>query len=266
MAHKFYSDIYSQLDVRGQNAMDLFLYVLAKSEIVVNTGNQGVDFIEKNKAMLNLDTIASLDYKSISPNNSFFSNSKIEAIKNELVKFHDGLIHLIEDNKDKKIIEEQLCVTKTINNESYWNGLKYLPLNGVSAELSSLRNQIQADKILMLNYLDNKTGSTDVCGWTMYRAAIAPKKAALIEGETFEADIYLAKYESVPSSNLTIKVNGKLLEINGGFAHFKSKNQTIGTKTIKAEAIIRNPLTGTYTTTEGSFEYQVLPKCSRDCQ
>jgi hypothetical protein len=32
-AHRFYSDIYAQLDSRGQNAMDLFLYVLAKSEI-----------------------------------------------------------------------------------------------------------------------------------------------------------------------------------------------------------------------------------------
>lgn len=32
-AHRFYSDIYNQLDHRGQNAMDLFFYVLAKSEI-----------------------------------------------------------------------------------------------------------------------------------------------------------------------------------------------------------------------------------------
>lgn len=32
-AHRFYSDIYTQLDSRGQNAMDLFFYVLAKSEI-----------------------------------------------------------------------------------------------------------------------------------------------------------------------------------------------------------------------------------------
>lgn len=32
-AHRFYTDIYSQLDSRGQNAMDLFFYVLAKSEI-----------------------------------------------------------------------------------------------------------------------------------------------------------------------------------------------------------------------------------------
>jgi hypothetical protein len=39
-AHRFYSDIYSQLDSRGQNAMDLFLYVLAKSEI------ESVDYAE----------------------------------------------------------------------------------------------------------------------------------------------------------------------------------------------------------------------------
>jgi hypothetical protein len=239
------------------------LAFLGKSEIVVSTGSQVVDFIEKNKNALGL--ICSFSGVN-SPNNSFFTDEKIGEIKNELAKFHDGLIHLIDDNKDKKAVEEQLCLTKTINNEFYWNGLKYLPLNGVAAELSYLRNQIQSDKILILNYLDNKTSSEIIICGPAFRTAIAPRKAALIEGETFEADIYLAKYESVPSANLIIKVNGEPLEIKEGVAHFKSKKQTIGTKTIKAEAFIRNPLTGLQYSTIGSFEYQVLPKCSRDCQ
>jgi hypothetical protein len=239
------------------------LAFLEKTEIVLKTGNGAVDFIEKNKNTLALFC----SFSGVnSPNNSFFTDEKIGEIKNELAKFHDGLTHLIDDNKDKKAVEEQLCITKIINNESFWSRLKYLPLNGVAAELSSLRNQIQSDKILILNYLESKTSYSELRCWPDFRTAIAPKKAALIEGETFEADIFLAKYESVPSANLIIKVNGEPLEIKDGVAHFKSKNQTIGTKTIKAEALIRNPLTGQTTTTIGSFEYQVLPKCSRDCQ
>lgn len=241
------------------------LVFLGKSEIVTTRGNQAIDFIENNKKQLNLDTISSVNYKPINPNNSFFNSDKIREIKNDLTKFKDSLIYLIDDSKDKKVIEEQLCLTKIINNEFYWNNLKHFPLNGVAAELSSLKNQIQADKILIFNYLDHEMRSgVLICG-PEFRTAIAPKKAALIEGETFEADIYLAKYESVPNANLIIKVNGKRLEINQGVAHFKSKNQTVGTKTIKAEAAVRNPLTGAITTSVGVFEYQVLPKCSRDC-
>ncbi len=236
-----------------------------KSEIALKKGNQAIEFIEKNRNSLNLDTITHSDFKIISPNNSFVSPNKIEEIKTELMKFHDGLIHLITDIKDKKIIEDNLFIIKTLKNEAYWNRLKYLPLNGISAQLSALNSQIQSDKIVMLNYFKNQIGGTEmICGPT-FRTAIAPKKAALIEGETFEADIYLASYSSSPGSNVTFKVNGEPLEIHDGVAHFKSKNQTIGTKTIKAEAIIRNPLTGQTKTTEGSFEYQVLPKCSRDC-
>ena len=116
-----------------QSAMNLTF--LEKSEIVVSTGSQVVDFIEKN--INTLDLICSFSEVN-SPNNSFFTDKKIGEIKNELAKFHDSLIHLIDDNKDKKAIEEQLCLTKTINKGSYWNGLKYLPLNGVAADTQSI--------------------------------------------------------------------------------------------------------------------------------
>jgi hypothetical protein len=237
-----------------------------KSEIALTMGNQVILSIEKNRKSLNLDTINQSNFKGISPNNSFFSSNKIDEIKTELMRFHDKLIQL-PDTEDRKSIEDNLLTIKAIKDEKYWNGLKHLPLNGISAELSALNSQIQSDKIVMLNYFNSKIGGYEsiVCGPT-FRTAIAPKNAALIEGETFEADIYLAKYESVPRNNLIIKVNGEPLEIKEGVAHFKSKNQTIGTRSIKAEALIMNPLTGLMNSIPCYFEYQVLPKCSRDCQ
>lgn len=239
---------------------------LAKSEVALKIGNQAMNFIEQNKRASNLDSVSARDFSSISPNNSFFSTHKIKEFRDELTKFHQGLIHLADHGQDQKNIEESLCLTKIIHDESYWNELKHLPLLGVSAALSALKNQILFDKMTIFNYLNNKTNSVSICGWTVYKVAIAPKKAVLIEGETFEADVYIASYSSNFGRNVTIKVNGKPLEINEGVAHFKGKKEEIGTKIIKAEAIIRNPLTGASTTAEGSFEYQVLPKCSRDCQ
>jgi hypothetical protein len=237
----------------------------SKVNIVLKVGNQAVDFIDENKLSLNLDTIHQSNFKTLSPNNSFFNSKKIEEIKSNLMKFQSDLVYLISDGRDKQVIENNLCLTKTIKDESYWNRLKYLPLNGVLVELSALRNQVKADEIAILNFFDSQATGIAI-DEDYFKTAIAPKKAALIEGEIFEADIYLTKYESRPNSNVIIKVNGEPLEIKDGVAHFKSKSQTIGTKTIKAEAIIRNPLTGQTTTTEGSFEYQVLPKCSMNCQ
>jgi hypothetical protein len=198
-------------------------------------------------------------------NNHSFTDAKINEIKEKLNQFSNALIDSINDKRDKADVLKYCSLPKLIADNAFWESIQTLPKNGVIAELSSIQNRVKIDEITLLNYYYSQTGGTTTRE-DYFKTAIAPKKAVLIEGETFEADIYLAMYASSPGSNMIIKVNGEPLEIKEGVAHFKSKNQTIGTKTIKAEALIRNPLTGQTTTTEGSFEYQVLPKCSRDCQ
>jgi hypothetical protein len=239
----------------------------SKSQNAVKIVNDALDFIKKNKSELNLDTINSLNYKLNSPNNSFFTDNKIAEIRNELVQFSNAIIKFISGPKSKQVIENQLTTIKIISNEYYWQSLKYQSLNGVLMQLSFLENQIKLDEITLLNYLyfEQIQKAGESIEFDSYKTAIAPRKAALIEGETFEADIYIAKYASNPI-NATITVNGKTLEIKDGVVHFKSKKQSIGVKKIIAESIIKNPWTGNTITTQGSFEYEVLPKCHRDCQ
>lgn len=224
-----------------------------KSEFIKENG--GID-TSKNGRLINGN--------STKTSSLFFTDAKINQLRDALTQVSKRQIDSIDHKRDGDELLEILHLPDLIADNTFWSLLKKLPANGVLAELSSIQNMIKTDEITILDYF---LKLNSFCGrFDQFKTAIAPKKAALIEGETFEADIYLAKYESVPSSNLIIKVNGKPLEIHQGVAHFVTKNQTIGTKTIKAEAIIRNPLTGAYTTSEGSFEYQVLPKCSRDCQ
>ena len=238
---------------------------LNKVESAIKMSNSTVDFIKKNKSSLQLDTINSLNYAYNSSNNSFLNEAKIAEIKNKLINYRKNLVSVIPHEADQKQIDSLLLITKTINDVSYWKTLKYLPLTGILTELSFLENQIKCDKILIITYF-NKMFTGDEIDDSAFKAAIAPKKAALIEGELFEANIYLAKYSSYTGNNVRFKVNGQPLEAQNGIAHFIGKSETVGTKIIKAEAIITNPLTGVKKTTEGSFEYQVLPKCSRDCQ
>jgi GldM N-terminal domain len=198
------------------------------------------------------------------PSKLFFTDDKINEIKDKLSSFSKMLIDSIENNKDRDIIMKAYSLPKLIADTRYWQLLKTLPASGALAELSCIKNQIQSDETAFLMYYSSRMTGIDM-RFDAFKTAIAPKKAVLIEGESFEADIYLAAYSSSPY-NLKVKVNGETLEAKQGVAHFKSKKETVGSKKIIAEASIQNPLTGQTTITQGYFEYQVLPKCSRDCQ
>ena len=78
-------------------------------------------------------------------------------------------------------------------------------------------------------------------------------------------DTYLAQYSTYSGNDVTFIVNGQILPHPNGVAHFSADNQSVGLKKIKVEALIRNPLTGSTTSQFTELEYEVLPKCSRDC-
>ena len=99
-----------------------------------------------------------------------------------------------------------------------------------------------------------------------FQVLVAPKKAVLIEGEKFEADIFLAKYSTKPDTGLSFTVNNQDLTIKDGVAKYSKTEKVTGLKTLKVNASIRNPATGQVTTISSKFEYHVLPKCSENCQ
>jgi hypothetical protein len=116
-----------------------------------------------------------------------------------------------------------------INNVAYWKMLKYMPLTGVLTELSFLENQIKCDEVMILNYFRTKfSGGMIREGY--FKTIITPKKAVLVEGEIFEADIYFGSCSVYTGNNLQFKVNGQPLDIQSGFAHFKGNNETLGSK------------------------------------
>jgi hypothetical protein len=221
------------------------------------------ELISLNGGMVFFNNAYSVKNNSVNP---FSSSDKINEIKAKLQGFSQILLDSIKGEVDRKRVQEQLYVPKLLSDNSFWHLMTQLPANGALAKLSLIQNKIKTDEIIALNYQYN---STDIPCWgspTISKTMIVPKKAVLFENEVFEADIYLVSYSVNYNSNITIKVNGKPLEMKEGVTHFKGRTETVGIKTIKAEAFIRNSLTGQIITTEGSFEYQVLPKCSRDCQ
>ena len=186
----------------------------------------------------------------------------IDKLNDSIYEFSNALSKLVKDKGDSLALSKLSGLKKFLSNDSFNDMIQKRP----ALYLNLLKNQIYSDELVLCNYILDKTTPVGSCGVTPIKLAIVPKKAVIIEGEKFEADLYLASYLSNPGSGLIITVNDESISIKEGIAHFKKNRSKIGLKTIKAQAKITNPATGETTTINSEFEYHVLPKCSKDCQ
>ncbi len=168
----------------------------------------------------------------------------------------------VDDKIDSSILIGQCSLMKTVQNDNFWKCFMSHP----STNFSLLKNQIKLDELVYLNYFLDKVGFIVEIRESMFHVVVAPKKAVLIEGEKFEADIFLSEYSRNPGTGLSFTVNNQDLSIKDGVAYYSKTEKTTGLKTIKVNASIRNPATGETTKSFGEFEYHVLPKCSENCQ
>lgn len=206
---------------------------------------------------------ASVNYKTA----TFFNNSRIQELKDSVTKLSAALCN-IEDEDYKVEILKRLKLPTLLKEESYWIQLPHLTHGAAFAELLRLSNLISIDETCILNFNLNKVSSYHEIKHYGFRIAIAPKKAALIEGETFESDIYLTTYalEQNLESLIALSVNGQNIPFNGGTVHYQSPPQSVGKKSVRAVMSLKNPATGEVVSRQSEFEYEVLPKCKKECQ
>ena len=198
-----------------------------------------------------------------SKSHSFFTDDRKNQIKNQLSTILNRL-YIIEE-QDKELIFKHYSIPKILYNQKYWTDLSSLTPMSSLTELSMLQNLINCDETHYLNYAMDKVSSPEI-RFDDYKVAIAPRKAVLIEGESFESDIYLTQYARILPEGSIISVNGSTIPIVDGIAHYKSQPNKIGKREIKATILTRNIATGEVKSHSGGFEYNILPKCSRDCQ
>jgi hypothetical protein len=192
----------------------------------------------------------------------YFNTFKINEIENYLKAFNDAILK-VEDSVKKDELSKKYTISAFLKSKKLYT-FSQLSNTNVLTSLSELQNLILKNLIIYLYYQLHISDSL-YCGIYPSKTAIVPKKAALMEGEAFECDIFLTTY-STNAEILKATVNGKKITIKEGFAHFISPPNSLGKKTIKAELSLRNPATGALSISKGEYEYEVLPKCSRYCQ
>lgn len=227
-----------------------------------------IDWLEKErKAFIDSDKKDSsrlVDNILKRDGNRYFTDMKIKEFKDSLVSFQVVLGN-VSDTFARKNLENKSFIKKLIDDEYYWKQLGKSSFSEILTQITSIQNRIGLDAFDFFNYKYGLIASHAIIE-DYFHVAIAPKKAAIIEGETFEMYTYLAQYSTYSGNDVTFIVNGQMLPHPNGVAHFSTDNQSVGLKKIKVEALIRNPLTGQTTTEHSEFEYEVLPKCSRDCK
>ncbi len=197
----------------------------------------------------------------ISANTRLHVSLNLNDFKDSLSVFSKKITS-VHNKEDSLTLIKECSIIKTIQNDTFWRGFMSNP----STNFLLLKNQIKLDELVYLNYFLNKVSGRIEIIEKMFHVVIAPKKAVLIEGEKFEADIFLTEYSSNPGTGLSFTVNNQDLPIRDGVATFSRLENMTGLKNLKVNAAIRNPATGETTNIKGEFEYHVLPKCSENCQ
>lgn len=224
-----------------------------KTEYILNEGGK-----------YNKDTFYLANGISNGASKRYFSKQKVEQIKDSLNKLQ-VILSNISDTVEKYRFQHNSLTKLILEDDINWKAYKNRTVSENMAHLTAIQNYILSDNRLFLNYISKQIGGTGIIE-DYFHVAIAPRKASIIVGETFEADSYLAKYSSYYGSNITFFIDGKEVPVNYGIAHFSTQPQDIGTKKMNVEVHIRNPLTGMVFKQFGEFEYEVLPKCAKNCQ
>lgn len=196
---------------------------------------------------------------------SFFTNQKIQEIRDSLTQFQ-RFLNDVPDSVGRKDLQKRYTLISILNDNSYWQQFKNRTVSDALAQLTAIQNRIELDKFAYIEYtLYSSIGCMNIT-FNDYKVAIAPTKSYLMEGDTMKAYIYVAQYSSNTGRDVQFIVNNREVSAEDGVVNFEKRETTLGKKVLKATVRIRNPLTGQIKNSEGSFEYEVFPKCRYDCK
>ena len=155
---------------------------------------------------------------------------------------------------------------KSTNKKINWADFTFghMPLGACEPIFSKFINDIKSSEAAVLNYLAGKVGLTDEVVLVKFRVVAAPKKSYLLNGETYEADVFLSAAAGGDSkTGISISVNGAALRTDAeGIGKYSSKASSLGKKTYTATATVTNPVTGERKSYSSQFEYEVGEKAA----
>jgi len=141
-----------------------------------------------------------------------------------------------------------------------WSEFKFkqMPLAAVMPLMSQMQTNAKTAEAAIVNGMAELTGGRTI-EFDAFFPVVQAKKAYVIKGDPFEAEISVGSYSSqIQPENIKITVNGRGQKINDkGKATYKVGTTSTGKQTLKLTAAVTNPLTGEVTKGDGTYEYEV---------
>src|SRR5690606_34186319 len=134
--------------------------------------------------------------------NLMLNNGKGEELKKKVNKTREAFLKLLGE-QDRNLISTNLIAND--DKEKKWEveNFESVPVAAVVTNLTKMQNDCRMLYNDVLNLLYQKT-SSKYKPIDMLRAMVVPKKSNILTGETFEADIFLAAYDSKETSEIVI--------------------------------------------------------------
>ncbi|MFN0034422.1 MAG: gliding motility protein GldM [Saprospiraceae bacterium] len=133
---------------------------------------------------------------------------------------------------------------------------KQMPVAAVFPILGKMQSDSKNSYSAILNYCAKKVGGEETIRFTDYEPVVSANKAYLIQGETYEADIFLGAY-SKQADNIRISAGGTGLNVEQGKAHYTATASGLGEKKFNVNINVTNPLTKEVKTYNKEFSYEV---------
>jgi gliding motility-associated protein GldM len=151
---------------------------------------------------------------------------------------------------------DQDAVEKAKKKDWVYYNFQQMPVAAVFPILTKIQNDAKASSTTVLNYMLGKVAGEEI-KFDAFEPVVSANKGYVINGEKYEADVFLSAYSTTNSDNTKIYINGSELPVENGKASYSTTASGIGTKKYRVKIDVINPLTEEIKTYEREFEYEV---------
>ena len=191
----------------------------------------------------------------------FVNEGKGDELENRIIEVRQELLALIEDGDEKalldKILPLELQPIPEDSDKNTWAQFTFqqMPVAAALPILSKFQNDIKIAESAILGHFYKKVQGEEIV-FDKYAAVISADKSYVIKGEQLTSEIFLSAF-STTADNISIKVNGRPIEVRDGKALFNIRPNEIGSQSFLAEISMTNPISKKVTTYTKKFNYEV---------
>lgn len=191
----------------------------------------------------------------------FVNEGRGDELEERIIDVRKKLMDLLEEGNEKelfdKILPLELQPIPENSDKKTWAQFTFqqMPVAAVLPILSKFQNDAKIAESAIMGHFYNKVQGEDFVA-DQFAAVVSADKSYVIRGEELSSEIFLSAFSST-ADNISVKVNGRRINVRDGKAFFKIRPNEIGSHSFTAEVSMTNPISNEVKTYTKKFNYEV---------